>query len=123
MVRVRVSLGSLGRLGGLTLTLTLTLTRYAVSATSLALPDAGLISYGEQACVHGMCMACAWRVHGMCLDCAWLTYGEQVQVARNVCEATRACGGTGGGLLVIGDGDTGFGGSGNVRRTVRSHAA
>ena len=96
---------------------------YAVSATSLALPDAGLISYGEQACVHGVCMACAWRVHGMCLACAWLTYGEQVQVARNVCEATRACGGTGGGLLVIGDGDTGFGGSGNVRRTVRGHAA
>ena len=62
---------------------------YAVSATSLALPDAGLISYGEQ-----------------------------VQVARNVCEATRGCG-----LLVIGDGDTGFGGSGNVRRTVRGYAA
>ena len=62
---------------------------YAVSATSLALPDAGLISYGEQ-----------------------------VQVARNVCEATRGCG-----LLVTGDGDTGFGGSGNVRRTVRGYAA
>ena len=67
---------------------------YAVSATSLALPDAGLISYGEQ-----------------------------VQVARNVCEATRGAGGGTGGLLVIGDGDTGFGGSGNVRRTVRGYAA
>ena len=97
---------------------------YAVSATSLALPDAGLISYGEQACawhVHGLCMVCAWPVHGMCMARAWL--GEQVQVARNVCEATRGCGGTGGSLLVIGDGDTGFGGSGNVRRTVRDHAA
>ena len=39
-------------------------------------------------------------------------------VVRNVCEATRNCG-----LLVIGDGDTGFGGSGNVRRTMRGYAA
>ena len=40
-----------------------------------------------------------------------------VQVAQNVCDACR-----GGGLLVIGDGDTGFGGSGNVRRTMRGYA-
>ena len=62
---------------------------YAVSATSLAMPDAGLISYGEQ-----------------------------VQVARNICEATKRLG-----LLVIGDGDTGFGSSGNVRRTMCGYAA
>ena len=62
---------------------------FAVSATALAMPDAGLISYGEQ-----------------------------VQVARNICDATRSRG-----LLVIGDGDTGFGGSGNVRRTLRGYAA
>ena len=43
---------------------------YAVSATQLALPDAGLISYGEQ-----------------------------INIGRNICEATR------GKLLVIGDGD------------------
>ncbi|CAK0907492.1 unnamed protein product, partial [Prorocentrum cordatum] len=61
---------------------------FAVSASQLALPDAGLISFGEQ-----------------------------LQVGRNICEATR------GRLLVIGDGDTGFGGSGNVRRTMRSYAA
>ena len=61
---------------------------YAVSATQLAMPDAGLISYGEQ-----------------------------LGVGRNICEATR------GKLCVIGDGDTGFGGSANVRRTVRGYAS
>lgn len=60
---------------------------YAVSATQLAQPDVGLISYGEQ-----------------------------LGVGRNICEATR------GRLCVIGDGDTGFGGSGNVRRTMRGYA-
>lgn len=62
---------------------------FAVSATALALPDAGLISYGEQ-----------------------------LSVGRNICEATRAQK-----LCVIGDGDTGFGGSGNVRRTMRGYAS
>ena len=61
---------------------------FAVSATSLALPDAGLISYGEQ-----------------------------LQVGQKICDATR------GALCVIGDGDTGFGGSANVKRTVRGYAA
>ena len=61
---------------------------YAVSATQLALPDAGLISYGEQ-----------------------------INIGRSICEATR------GKLLVIGDGDTGFGGSGNLRRTIRGYAS
>ena len=61
---------------------------FAVSVSHLALPDTGLISYGEQ-----------------------------VAVGRNICEATR------GRLLLIGDGDTGFGGSGNVRRTMRGFAA
>ena len=61
---------------------------YAVSATSLALPDAGLISYEEQA-----------------------------SIGRKICDATR------GGLLVIGDGDTGFGGASNVRRTIRGYAS
>ena len=55
---------------------------YAVSATQLALPDAGLISYGEQ-----------------------------LQVGRSACEAARR-------LCIIGDGDTGFGASSNVRRTI-----
>ena len=59
---------------------------FAVSATSLALPDAGLISYGEQ-----------------------LTIG------RNVCEAARH-------TCVIGDGDTGFGTSANIRRTIEGYA-
>eukprot|EP00966_Prymnesium_polylepis_P185723 4305069-Prymnesium_polylepis.1 len=59
---------------------------YAVSATLLALPDAGLISYGEQ-----------------------------LTVGRAVCEAAAD-------LLVIGDGDTGFGSSGNVRRTIEGFA-
>ena len=61
---------------------------YAVSATQLALPDAGLISYGEQ-----------------------------LAVGQKICDATS------GKLCVIGDGDTGFGGSGNVRRTMRGYAA
>ncbi|CAE7195556.1 Dml [Symbiodinium natans] len=60
---------------------------YAVSATQLACPDVGLISYAEQ-----------------------------VQVGRNICAAV------GPEMCVIGDGDTGFGGSGNVRRTVRGYA-
>jgi len=61
---------------------------FAVSASGLALPDAGLISYGEQ-----------------------------LSVGQNICAAidTRR-------LLVIGDGDTGFGGSGNVRRTIEGYA-
>ena len=59
----------------------------AVSATQLALPDAGLISYDEQ-----------------------------VSVGRSICEVTR------GKLLVIGDGDTGFGGSGNIMRMIRGYA-
>ena len=61
---------------------------YAVSARQLAMPDAGLISYGEQ-----------------------------LAVGQKVCDATR------GKLSVIGDGDTGFGGSGNVRRTMRGYAS
>ena len=61
---------------------------FAVSATSIALPDVGLLSYGEQ-----------------------------LGVGRAICEATR------GRLAVIGDGDTGFGGSSNVRRAVRGYAA
>ena len=59
---------------------------FAVSATSLALPDAGLISYGEQ-----------------------------LAVGRNVCEAARH-------TCVIGDGDTGFGTSANLRRTIEGYA-
>ena len=62
---------------------------YAVSATSLALPDAGLISYSEQ-----------------------------LLVGQKICDATRR-----GELCVVGDGDTGFGGSGNVRRTMHGYAA
>ena len=54
--------------------------------TSLALPDAGLISYGEQ-----------------------------LAVGRNVCEAARH-------TCVIGDGDTGFGTSANIRRTIEGYA-
>ena len=61
---------------------------YAVSATHLALPDCGLISYGEQ-----------------------------LQIGRCCVDATR------GKLCIIGDGDTGFGGSGNVKRTIRGYAA
>ena len=59
---------------------------FAVSATSLALPDAGLISYGEQ-----------------------------LAIGRNVCEAARH-------TCVIGDGDTGFGTSANIRRTIEGYA-
>jgi 2-methylisocitrate lyase-like PEP mutase family enzyme len=74
---------------------------FAVSASQLALPDAGLISYGEQ-----------------------------LGVGRNLCAAVDAAVGksvpgtdrTAGKLLVIGDGDTGFGGSGNVRRTIEGYA-
>ena len=60
---------------------------YAVSASQLALPDAGLISYGEQ-----------------------------LQVGRNICAACPE-------LCVIGDGDTGFGSSGNIKRTIDGFAA
>ncbi len=60
---------------------------YAVSASQLALPDAGLISYGEQ-----------------------------LQVGRNICAACPE-------LCVIGDGDTGFGSSGNIKRTIEGFAA
>ena len=60
---------------------------FAVSASHLAAPDAGLISYGEQ-----------------------------VDVGRKICEATH------GKLLIIGDGDTGFGSSANVRRAIRGYA-
>ena len=59
---------------------------YCVSAAHLALPDVGLISYGEQ-----------------------------LAVGRAVCEAAA-------GLCIIGDGDTGFGGVGNVRRTIEGYA-
>lgn len=62
---------------------------YAVSATHIAQPDAGLISYGEM-----------------------------VDVGKKVCDATRASQ-----LCIIGDGDTGFGSSGNIRRAVRGYAA
>ncbi|CAE7695956.1 bcpA, partial [Symbiodinium sp. CCMP2456] len=61
---------------------------FAVSATQLAYPDVGLISYAEQA-----------------------------KVGSNICAAV------GSSMCVIGDGDTGFGGSGNVRRTIRGYAA
>ncbi|CAK9024161.1 2 [Durusdinium trenchii] len=60
---------------------------FAVSVTQVAMPDAGLISYGEM-----------------------------LAVGQKICEATH------GKLLVIGDGDTGFGSSGNIRRTMRGYA-
>lgn len=59
---------------------------FAVSATQLAMPDMGLISYGEV-----------------------------LEVGRRMCEAAR-------GVAIIGDGDTGFGGSGNIRRTIEGYA-
>ena len=58
---------------------------FAVSATRLASPDTGLISYGEM-----------------------------VDQGRTICEAVD--------LPVIGDGDTGYGNSMNVRRTVEGYA-
>lgn len=60
---------------------------FAVSASKLALPDAGLISYGEQ-----------------------------LEVGRCICEATHNQ------ILVIGDGDTGFGSAANMRRTLKGYA-
>ena len=59
---------------------------FAVSATQLAMPDVGLISYGEQ-----------------------------LDAGRRICETANE-------LLVIGDGDTGFGGAGNVRRAIEGYA-
>ena len=59
---------------------------FAVSATQLAMPDMGLISYHEV-----------------------------LEVGRKICEAAKS-------VCFIGDGDTGFGSSGNVRRTVEGYA-
>lgn len=59
---------------------------FAVSATQIASPDMGLISYGEM------------------LDCG-----------RRICEAA-------GSVCVVGDGDTGYGNAGNIRRTIEGYA-
>ena len=59
---------------------------FAVSATRLALPDTGLISFSEM-----------------------------VDTLRNICTAAPS-------LLVIGDGDTGYGNALNVKRTVTEYA-
>ena len=59
---------------------------FAVSATQLAMPDMGLISYHED----------------------WKSAARYAKLAKSVC--------------FIGDGDTGFGSSGNVRRAVEGYA-
>ncbi len=47
-------------------------------------------------------------------DTGLISYGEMVDQGRNICEATS--------IPVIGDGDTGYGNAGNIRRTIHGYA-